>query len=1233
MKTKTLNGKLIFGMILIGMIICSGTVFAKHTATVTISPDIANCNELGNTFTVTVTNNAGSADDILQVEIYKALTGLSSFTCGPAPSGWTLFEYTDRCIYVTGLNSPDKIGPGESLDFTFDAVMSSNSCTSDFIVVSVDDAEPTGDRVTNTVSVSIDCSAPVITKTVGDPKLPGNGFDWWITQNTQIDITGSDSGNCDLGMDYCRWRYRVDNGTWSDWENHTPGCDGNVSFTISFGEDSVHDIQIECYDIAGNKATLNETDKVDSTPPETNKTYGTPFYSDGTYDWITSSTPIDLMATDGGNICAVGVDKLYYRITKLDILDKDCVAACNFNGDDFNGGPYGWQSVNGTHVQFTIDEESCHLIEFYTVDKLGNTEEVNRQCVFVDNKPPVGTKTIGDPKKQCEDGEDCDYWVSQNTQINLTCTDQQPHPVDNEKVCYKIYVDNNDKTECYCSHYNGSYNQTTGYCCFFKQTTLNFLEDSNHTLEYYCEDALGNKNEVDVEKFKVDSQPPVITKTMIGSDHLGDCPPTGLDDICYVKDDGENGVHIDVKDNQTYPECAIGVDYCNYGLWWYTDETTCKNKYGEKAWDGCKCLVDSGSFSEEGNIYFTEDSTHELYISCWDLLGNQMPIDVETFKVDSTPPETNKTYGTPFYSDGTYDWITSSTPITLTATDEKVGVDYIKYRYCLYSGCYESCGCDCEGDNWTTVYNNTVTFTIPNESEHCIEYYAVDKLGNVEDTKSQCVYVDNTPPHSVKEHDGILIEGDGFNWTTNETLITLDCEDPEPHPVSEETLCFKVSLDDDGLTYITYKYCSEFGGTYNETTGYCCVYVGEEPGESENKFTFHFLEDSCHNLEYYCVDYLGNDERDLMDGKPHIQWYKVDSVPPTTTKTYIPDAYVDPETGYEYIDTIHNVSLTAQDGGDICAIGVDKIQYRVSGPLADVFCEQCENWMNMLTPDIGPWNNYIGPFKIPEESCHVIEYRSIDKLGNTEDIKWQCVFVDKTPPVTNKYYEGPQWPEDNDDVPKWISSETLVVLDPYDLGPHPSGVNKTWYRDVYLENESDWHYCYSDCDEWVNDSKGRATVWDIVNGLPTAPEPYNPSSSRGFMLYEEPFTLPNESCHIIEYYSYDNVGKVEQVKHQCVFVDNTPPTPNKTVGDPKTEWDGQDSTFYPEIKDLCWKENGIECWKVTLTTPITLDCIDQEPHPVDHEETCFRVEVDGDDKTEYYCNGTYNKYGMDSAVE
>jgi plastocyanin len=44
---------------------------------------------------------------------------------------------------------------------------------------------------------------------------------------------------------------------------------------------------------------------------------------------------------------------------------------------------------------------------------------------------------------------------------------------------------------------------------------------------------------------------------------------------------------------------------------------------------------------------------------------------------------------------------------------------------------------------------DTVTFIIPDECTHLIEYYSVDNVGNTETTKSQIVNVDDTQPTTI----------------------------------------------------------------------------------------------------------------------------------------------------------------------------------------------------------------------------------------------------------------------------------------------------------------------------------------------------------------------------------------------------------------------------------------------------------------------------------------------------
>ncbi len=1766
---------LFVSLFVIGGVLKTEPVYAQHTATVTISPNIANCNSLGNTFTVNITNDASSNNRLLQVEIDKSTAGLSNFICGPAPPpiGWTLLPFSDRCIYVTELNSSYKIAPGSSRNFTFQATMSSNACAAPFVIATVDDATPRGFLNTYDVNVKIDCTNPTLTKTVGNPnvKCTTGDCDYWITQNTILGLSASDNtNNCDLGIDYCRWRYTLDGGTPNPWNNVSDGP--TLNWNIQFQQDSSHYLEIECYDKAGNKVVKTETDKVDTTPPATTKVYGSPSYptvinANTPYPhYINTSTPITLNAPDGGAICHIDGVKTYYFDKVVDDSfcqnEQNCVPDCGLPSDGIKTldavlSPCNWQLYTGA---FKKTEDSCHILQFYSVDAIGNIEPMKHQCVFVDSKPPVGAKVVGDPKIQIPDDleqlnagtaawstvekntgsnsaklvlpnnavgtdfagvdrlidpvgldkitslsyyrkvtqytngwnpivilgidangngvfdakpleweasltagpvnpallggdsfiqceaqtglsgldanfvkvdaytnfacytpnvagtdynmvymplsyfqanntervhtnskvdflkielggnpssmnneiayvdtaeingnvlidEPSSWWVTKNTQITMTCTDPQPHPVDNTQVCYRITVD---------SATPGS------YTCVNSPKTINFAEDSNHQLDYYCKDALGNKGPIDSEKFKVDTTPPAITKTMLGTagvDYLGACPPHSASDNCYVADNGRGGVHVAVADGGAV--CAVDQTTCDFKVWWDTDTSTCSLNQGQ--WDTVnKCLIDSGAFGGTGtNMTFKHDSTHRLVINCQDALGNAMPTDTETFLVDSTPPVVTKTYGVPTVVSGSYKWITSSTPIYLNATDNKVGVDKIAWRVTQqpgldYPNCTEACANQGSGQ-WSFSPSNT-TFNIPQDSCHLIEFYGIDKLGNsgsqvmnlqtllksatlnkdgspvpgsldygyqfttngdvsklyvltlssvvadsivsgdyafklktatpqlaayfqgkagwsqawkdwaagavagtnpffylrvgsgptyqlvdafmkdvytpsaITDLRingdyptgvytyegtvggkivdvtliigpdgqlptvllphKQCVFVDNTAPATNKTIGTPMVNKSGTIYINQQTHITLTCNDTNPHPVRREVIWYRYQVD---------------GGTWkpNTTVG-SNGWNDTAVAPSGVVKTFTFPEDSQHTLEYYCVDALGNKE--ITKSEIDI----VETMPPViTTAIEGPSAGTCPATeGHQcFLDGITNITVTATDPQPHPVEGVNcSWDYTVIGG----------------TKNGTGQTNLAPPFKVhfPEESNHTLTITCKDALGNTAT-KTEYYSVDKTPPVTIKSFSGPQYPADSElavalgtdsnfailaksgisttgntsivgdigvspaaasyitgfglvldgsgtfatsslvtgkvyaadyapptpnkmttaisdmeaaytdlagrtpvnytdlyagiiggkvltpgiykwstgvtiptdvtisggandvwifqiagtldissakkvilsgaqakniywvvagqttlgttsvfngnildqtaivintgaklngralaqtavtlqgnnvvlpavslpvnaslpVVPRWITSGTNVALTAYDVGPHKSGINGTYYRETLLESNDP---CYNE------------TICQQTTG------------TEEFVPYIGPFEIPEESCHLIEYYSVDNVGKTETVKKQCVFVDNTPPVTNKTVSEPKNVWDGKDAVFY-NIADQCWStdpQKAIECWKITLFTPITLNCVDSQPHPVENNVVCFKVGLDGDDKTAQYCSDHQADYNI-----
>ncbi|MBU4299604.1 hypothetical protein L6303_04295 [archaeon] len=1504
--------------------VSASPAFAQHDPIITLSPDIANCNQLGDTFTVNILNNVSSSDSIYEVRIYSGTLGITNFSCGSAPSGWTLFDHVQQygyCEYKTEWNNNSTIiKPGNSKIFTFDAVMWSQGCISEFLISTLDNNRPIGQQKFTWPQVRIDCSNPQISKIVGDPKLLGTGFDWWVTTNTNIHLDASDNNeDCDLGLDYCRWRVTLD-GVPGDWNTVENG--ETLDWDLKFVGDSNHYLEVECYDLAGNKKVLTETDKVDSTPPVTTKIISEPKKIDGNVEWIDTVTTITLNAVDPdptGHSCNIGVDKTWYKNVLAEGEDSCWDPAQYCNAIEVST-PYGnpktvycineaqaycdenWESEQDPNWEACVedyvheecqvdpnwhlydgnpinkDQESCHELYYFSVDNLGNVENTNVNCFFVDKKPPVVDKEVGDPSVTicgpgegneitvfsedfesgatgwthgmlepregynssdwweirttaygidnydfgttvygttnhgshggyehsylmspvialpgddiitlefdsytaneggCPDwydvewieissdggqtwatlntcggvnvgsigtlsneppvrgvgisdvqtsngddplhndsdmqwrtfsydisayaGEDvqvrfrydtgdgccgpdnqegwytdnikiysemsCEHYVTQETPITFTCTDPEPHPSGDEEICFKVSYDYVEVTP---GVYEWGYNTDTycdpedmtadDYCCVPATSqnpfVFNFQEESMHNLEYYCKDAVEKKSETHIQYYKVDDTPPSIEKTMIGTDHLGytdgelnedACPPKSEDDDCYVRDNDENGVHIAVKDGGEI--CAVNNVQCTYKLIWQTTEENCAGRPYENGW----CTVEAGQFGEDGqDILFQEDSTHKLVINCKDALGNAMAEDVETFLVDSTPPETTKTYGEPFVEEwypkecylidelniangdfnevfnevscGWAHWITSNTPVTLDATDEKVGVDKIYWRNMLVTNneegeiiCQnsEADGAQFDGSNhcnpeYYDQYVNLNTpwneydgsFYKPEESCHVIEYYSVDKLGNEEPVKWQCVFVDNTPPEvnkTIGEPKVVRSEGQDVNqitYITNQTPITLTCKDAFPHPVDHVSLWYRYRFNES---------CDNLDGS--EWTAWVDPNGGDLNGNPYLlEKIIHFPEDSCHELEYYCVDGLGN------TGPINSEIDIVDTQPPVINKTIVgPRAGACPPENLIEIESLSDVC--ADDLSVECAQkpkcyidGVTQIHVEAVDPephpVNNVTCDwdyTVYGGQKIGSGQIG----VIAPFDInfPEESKHKLTITCRDELGNSVTDR-ETFYVDKTPPVTSKHYGEPYY---NNETSKWVTSETNIALSVEDAGPHKSGVNETNYKVTLMEGNLP---CLSDdiCQEQSGDGE-----WNT---------------------YTTPFQIDEQSCHLIEYYSIDNVEKTEDVKKQCVFVDNTAPETNKTVGEPKAIWDGvnekDEVTYFPNLPERCANET---CWKVTTLTPITMSCNDPEPHPVDHSEISFNINFDNlKDLTPYYCGMLGGQIGPD----
>jgi cysteine-rich repeat protein len=383
----------------------------------------------------------------------------------------------------------------------------------------------------------VDTKSPVTTKTIEGSQIPGDGFTW-ITGSTTIKLNCTDQQPHPVNNVALHWRYNVDGGQWNGWYS------GGSYVEINFREDSVHTLEWYCTDALGNtEATQSEIDKVDSTPPTTNKTYGTPYYTDGNREWINSDTMVYLSAEDGGQICHVDDTTSYWMNTLVDehyCQDPKtyCYPTHNYNDK--------WNIYDGP---FQKKEQSCHMIEYWSEDALGNKEAIKAQCVYVDNTAPHTEKIVGNPKYPGEG--DVDWWITQGTTITLNCSDVIPHPVGHVTLYWRDYLEIQTPPEFT--------EEKDGYAEIRKN------EDCRHILEWYCEDILGNSEGTKEKPVKeidqVDTAPPEIHKFVIKDGTRIYAPEEGSQEIVTVavKSGDKLKFCAEVNDVKQTGDLGVGV--------------------------------------------------------------------------------------------------------------------------------------------------------------------------------------------------------------------------------------------------------------------------------------------------------------------------------------------------------------------------------------------------------------------------------------------------------------------------------------------------------------------------------------------------------------------------------------------------------------------------------------------------------------------------------------------------
>lgn len=98
---------------------------------------------------------------------------------------------------------------------------------------------------------------------------------------------------------------------------------------------------------------------------------------------------------------------------------------------------------------------------------------------------------------------------------------------------------------------------------------------------------------------------------------------------------------------------------------------------------------------------------------------------------------------------------------------------------------------------------------------------------------------------------------------------------------------------------------------------------------------------------------------------------------------------------------------------------------------------------------------------------------------------------------------------------------------PYELNMAPP-ITEIYFDPPYPDGENDW---------FVSEVNVTFNALDITGVIDT----FYRINGGEWKTYEEPFILSEDGQYTIEYYSYDYVGNIEDVKSKTVYIDRSPP--------------------------------------------------------------------------------------------
>jgi hypothetical protein len=359
-----------------------------------------------------------------------------------------------------------------------------------------------------------------------------------------------------------------------------------------------------------------------------------------------------------------------------------------------------------------------------------------------------------------------------------------------------------------------------------------------------------------------------------------------------------------------------------------------------------KYKLDSGQWTDfTQDLSITGEGEHTLSLYAVDRVGNKESTLEFQFVVDLQAPTV--THNINGLADENV--IAPTSKIYFTALDDRSGMDIIRYGF--------------DGDD-SRIYNGSdVDFTYLQDGEHVLEYYAVDKVGNLTDTSRFAFYLDKTAPLTASD-----ILGDRF--VVNKRIYFSGRTKMKLTAVDNKTGVKEIRYSIDGGEFTVYDQP---------------FYLPSIPGE--------------HQIRFYSIDRMANEPSGSETYKHNVSLVYVDLTgPDISVRLKGPEfkaagvQYISPETGIELA------------GRDVES-GVQYLSYSIDGEAAEKVYDQ--------------------PITIPATGEHRIELFAYDNVNN-RNLDETTVFVDATPPVIYENFSTASVGEE-DGVPLYPPYVTLFL--------------------------------------------------------------------------------------------------------------------------------------------------------------------------------------------------------------